>query len=175
VPAMPWVSRGLAGFLCIGKKKCVFIIYRPIYLLGDRGALLCHRNAIATQLRRIVCGYPSYPSYPSCPNPRGAPESSSGARSRLGAPWGAGTLRMPERPQRSSPQSTGTRSVSRRVGFHTERFGFHSAQRPHAVLSCEGGPQVLRLGDRETVTRVSPMLTGAPNKVRRRSAQPASE
>jgi hypothetical protein len=28
------------------------------------------------------------------------------------------------------------------------------------------GPYVLGLGDGETVTRVSPMLTGTPNKVR---------
>jgi hypothetical protein len=50
------------------------------------------------------------------------------------------------------------------------------AERQHAVLSREGVPQVLGLGDsRETVMRVSPMLTGAPNKVRGRSANPESE
>jgi hypothetical protein len=49
-------------------------------------------------------------------------------------------------------------------------------ERRNGRASNEGGPQVLGLGDsRETLTRVSPMLTGAPNKARGRSAQPASE
>jgi len=48
------------------------------------------------------------------------------------------------------------------------------AERSHTVLSREGVPQVLGLvGSGETVSmRVSPMLTGAPNKVRGRSANP---
>ena len=82
VPAMPWVFVGVAcagGFLMHEKKKNAYSFSTGPSIPRRPSAILCHRNAIATKLRRIVCGYPS------CPNPHGVPEPSSGARSRFGA------------------------------------------------------------------------------------------
>ena len=164
-----WVSRVLAGFLCMKKKRMRILFLQAHLSLGDRAQFSATGMPSQQNCEELYVVTPPAPTPTVCPNPLPAlvlalgrwNAARSGARCPL--PLGASAAALQPTEHRNSERR------DRRLALQ-----FHSAQRPHVVLSREGALQVLGLGEPRD-PRVSPMLTGAPNKVRRRSAQPASE